>query len=133
MVDFFGRFAWYELITTDIAGAKDFYREVVGWTARDASSSNLAYTLFTSGSASVGGLMDLPAEARKMGATPRWMGYIAVASADATAERIKRLGGTVYGPPTDSNIGRVSVVADPQTATFGLVEGLKLSPSQAAA
>jgi len=132
MVDLFGRFAWYELITTDIAAAKDYYREVVGWTAHDASSSNLAYTVFSSGSASVGGLMELPAEARKMGATPRWMGYVAVASADATADRIKRLGGTVYVPPTDSNIGRVSVVADPQTATFGLVEGLKLAPSQPA-
>ena len=28
-------------------------------------------------------------------------------------------------PPTDSNIGRVSIVADPQTATFGMVGGLK--------
>ena len=132
MVDFFGRFAWYELITTDIAAAKNFYREVVGWTAHDVSSPDLAYTLFTSGSASVGGLMELPAEARKMGATPRWMGYVAVASADATADRIKRLGGTVYVPPTDSNIGRVSVVADPQTATFGLIEDLNLAPSKAA-
>jgi predicted enzyme related to lactoylglutathione lyase len=132
MVDFFGRFAWYELITTDITAAKDFYREVVGWTARDVSSPDLAYTVFISGSASIAGLMDLPAEARKMGATPRWMGFVAVESADATSDRIKRLGGAVYVPPTDSNIGRVSVVADPQTATFGLVEGLKLVPSQAA-
>jgi predicted enzyme related to lactoylglutathione lyase len=132
MVDLFGRFVWYELITTDLAAAKDFYREVVGWTARDALSPNLAYTIFTSGPVSLGGLMDLPAEARAMGATPRWMGFVAVANADATADRIKRLGGAVYVPPTDSNIGRVSVVADPQTATFGLVEGLKLGPSQAA-
>jgi uncharacterized protein len=132
MVDLFGRFAWYELITTDTTAATEFYREVVGWTAHDASSSNLAYTLFTSGSVSVGGLMELPAEARAMGATPRWMGFVAVASADATADRIKKLGGAVYVPPTDSNIGRVSVVADPQTATFGLVEGLKHTPSQKA-
>ena len=41
------------------------------------------------------------------------------------AERIMRLGGTVYVPPTDTNIGRISVVADPQTATLALVEGLK--------
>ena len=34
----------------------------------------------------------------------------------------KRLGGAVYVPPTDSNIGRISVVADPQTATLALVE-----------
>ena len=132
MVDLFGRFAWYELITTDISGAMDFYREVVGWAAHDASSPNLPYTVFTSGSVSVGGLMDLPAEARRMGATPRWMGYVAVVSADATADRIKRLGGAVYVPPTDSNIGRVAVVADPQAANFGLVEGLKLVPPRAA-
>lgn len=120
-----GRFAWYELITTDVAGAKAFYTDVVGWGAQDASTSALAYTLFTSEGAPVGGLMDLPEDARKMGATPRWMGYVDVSDVDATADRIKRLGGAVYVPPTDSNIGRISVVADPQTTTFGLIKGLK--------
>ena len=42
--------------------------------------------------------MDLPEEARKMGATPRWMGYVGVNDVDATADRIKRLGGAVYVP-----------------------------------
>ena len=55
-----------------------------------------------------------------MGATPRWMGYVGVKDVDATADRLKRLGGAVYVPPTDSNIGRISVVADPQTATLAL-------------
>ena len=127
-----GRFVWYELITTDVAAARNFYADVIGWGAHDASTPALAYTLFTAGEALAGGLMELPAEARKMGATARWMGYVAVASADTTADQIKRLGGAVYVPPTDSNIGRVSVVADPQTATFGLVEGLKFVSSQAA-
>lgn len=125
MVDHLGRFAWYELITTDVAGAKAFYTEVVGWGARDASTSALAYTLLTSEEEPVGGLMDLPQDARKMGATPRWMGYVDVGDADVTADRIRRLGGAVYVPPTDSNIGRVSIVADPQTTTFGLIKGLK--------
>jgi uncharacterized protein len=60
-----------------------------------------------------------------MGATPRWMGYVSVNDVDVAADRIKRLGGAVYVPPTNSNIGRISVVADPQTATFGLLKGLK--------
>ena len=38
MVDHHGRFAWYELITTDVAAAKAFYAEVVGWGAQDAST-----------------------------------------------------------------------------------------------
>lgn len=130
MVDYHGRFAWYELMTTDMAAAKAFYAAVVGWGTQDASTPELAYTLFTTGTASVSGLMDLPEEARKMGATPRWMGYVGVDDVDATAERIKRLGGAVYVPPTDSNIGRISVVADPQTATLALVTGLKTGQRQ---
>jgi predicted enzyme related to lactoylglutathione lyase len=125
MVDDIGRFAWYELITTDIAGAKAFYAEVVGWGVQDASMPNLTYNLFTADGASVSGLMDLPEHARRMGATPRWMGYVGVGDVDVTADRIKRLGGAVYVPPTDSNIGRISVVADPQTATLALVKDLK--------
>jgi len=132
MVDYHGRFAWYELMTTDMAAAKAFYAKVVGWGAQDASTSDLAYTLFTAGSASVGGLMALPDEARKMGATPRWMGYVGVDDVDATTDGLKRLGGAVYVPPTDSNIGRISVVADPQTATLALVEGLRSGQQQPA-
>jgi predicted enzyme related to lactoylglutathione lyase len=127
-----GRFAWYELMTTDVAAARAFYSNVVGWEARDASTTELAYTLFTAGNGPVSGLMALPEEARRMGATPRWMGYVGVDNADATTDRIKRLGGAVYVPPTDSNIGRISVVADPQTAILALVEGLKTGSSEPA-
>src|SRR5260370_39381038 len=69
--------------------------------------------------------MDLPEEARKMGARQRWMGYVGVDDAGVTSDRIKRLGGAVYVPPTNTNIGRISVVADPQTATLALIEGPK--------
>jgi predicted enzyme related to lactoylglutathione lyase len=130
MVDYHGRFAWYELITTDVADAKAFYAKVVGWGAQDASTPGLPYTLFTAGKASVGGLMDLPHEARRMGATPRWVGYVGVKDVDATADRLKALGGAVYVPPTNSNIGRIAVVADPQTANLALVEGLKIGERQ---
>ena len=120
-----GRFVWYELLTTDIAAAKAFYGNVVGWSAQDASMPDLPYTLLTAGKAPVGGLMDLPEDGKKMGAMPRWVGYVAVDDVDVTADRIKHLGGAVYVPPTDTNIGRIAVVADPQSATHALVMGLK--------
>jgi len=125
MVDPQSRFAWYELLTTDMAAAKAFYRNVVGWDARDASTPDMAYSLLTFSDVPVAGLMELPEEGRRMGATPRWVGYVAVDDVDATADRLRRLGGVVFVPPTDSNIGRVSIVADPQTATLALVGGLK--------
>jgi uncharacterized protein len=119
-----GRFVWYELLTTDIAAAKAFYRDVVGWTTQDASTPRFTYTHLIAGTEAIGGLMELPEEGRKKGATPRWVGYVAVDEIDRTVDLLKRLGGAVYVPPTDSNIGRIAIVVDPQTATLALVSGL---------
>jgi len=126
LVNFHGRFVWYELMTTDIEAAKAFYTNVVGWGTLDASMPGMAYTLFTVGEASVSGLMILPEDAKKMGAKPRWIGFVGVTDVDATANRIKQLGGTVQVPPTDiPGISRFSVVADPQMATLALVKWLR--------
>ena len=132
IVDYHRHFVWYELMTTDMAAAKAFYASVVGWEAPDASTSDLTYSLFTSAESAVCGLIELPAEATKMGATPRWIGYVGVDDIDAAADRVKRLGGAVYVPPTETNIGRIAVVADPQTASFALIGGLKVEQRQAA-
>jgi len=128
LVDQPARFAWYELLTTDVEAASAFYGKVVGWGAKDASTPELAYTVLDAGEVPVGGLMELPEEGRRLGATPRWLGYVGVDDIDATALQIGRRGGAVLLPPTDSNIGRVSVVADPQKATFALVDGLTYGP-----
>jgi uncharacterized protein len=119
-------FAWYELLTTNVAAARAFYAGVVGWEALDAPTAAFPYAVFSAGNAEIGGLMELQPDARRMGATPRWLGYVAVEDIDDSVARLKRLGGSVQVPPTDSNIGRLSIVADPQTASFGIVGGLKL-------
>jgi len=121
MADLKGRFVWYELLARDMEAAKAFYTKVVGWGTQDAPVPSMAYTLFTDGQMPVGGLMAQPEDARKMGAPPSWIGYVAVDDVDGTAERVKRLGGTVHVPGTDiPNVGRFSVVADPQNAVFAL-------------
>ncbi len=126
MVNSHGRFAWYELMTTDMEAAKAFYTKVMDWRALEASLSGGAYTLFTAGKALVSGLMDLPEDTRNMGGKPSWVGYVGVNDVDATADRIKRLGGAVHVPPTDvPNISRFSIFADPQSARLGLLNWLK--------
>ena len=60
-----------------------------------------------------------------MGAMPRWVGYVAVDDLDLTVDRLRRLGGAVYVPPTGSYTGRIAIVADPQGATLALAQGLK--------
>lgn len=125
MADNHRRFVWHELMTTDIVAAGAFYAEVIGWRARDASTSNLPYTLLTSGDAEIGGLIGLPEEATKNGAMPRWMGYVGVRDVAVTTDQIRRLGGRIYVPPTETNIGRISVVADLEMATLGLIDELQ--------
>jgi uncharacterized protein len=125
-------FSWYELITTDVAAAAAFYRDVVGWGTKEASTSGLRYMQFTAGEIATAGLMELPEEGRKLGASPRWMGYVGVHDVNAAADRVRRLGGTVYVPPTDTNIGRISVLADPYTATFGVIDRKQPAPKQGA-
>jgi predicted enzyme related to lactoylglutathione lyase len=127
VVNFQGRFVWYELMTTDIEAAKAFYANVVGWDVRDASMSGGAHFLFTAGEALVSGLILLPEEARAKGAKPHWIGYIGVDDMDTVVERIKKLGGRLLFPPTDiPGASRFSVVADPQMATFALIQWLNV-------
>jgi hypothetical protein len=56
------------------------------------------------------------------------MGYVALSDVDGTTNRIERFGGAVYVAPTNTNIGRIAVVADPQNAMFGLID--RLQPGQ---
>jgi uncharacterized protein len=117
-----GHFVWYELMTTDMAAAKAFYAKIVGFGTSDASAPGMPYTLLTAGETAVGGLMTLPADARRRGAQPRWLGYVGVDDVDAATRRIGEFGGAVHIPPADiPGIGRFSVVADPQGATLALI------------
>jgi predicted enzyme related to lactoylglutathione lyase len=121
-----GRFTWYELLTSDVEAAKDFYTKVVGWSTRDASSPGMTYVLFALEETVVAGLMQLRDDARAMGATPHWVGYVGVDDVDDAAERVKLRGGSVQVPPTDiSNVSRFSVFADPQAAALGVLKWMR--------
>ena len=126
-----GRFVWYELMTTDTGAAKAFYGKVVGWGTQDMPMPDMTYTMFLAGETPMGGLMDLPEASRKMGVPPNWMGYVAVNDVDASAAQAKRLGGTVNVPPTDiPDVGRFSVISDPQGSVLALFKALTAAPDQ---
>ncbi|WP_036302208.1 VOC family protein [Methylobacterium sp. 77] len=119
-----GRFIWYELMTTDLAAAREFYSHVTGWSIADSGMPGIEYSLASSGAAPVGGMMTLPDEVRAMGARPSWMGYIAVADVDAASAQVREGGGTIHRAPDDiPGIGRFCVAADPQGAVFVLFRG----------
>src|SRR5271170_1171000 len=79
-----GKFAWYEYMGNDLKAAVDFYTGVVGWSAKDAGMGfDFAYEIVSTGSTIVAGMMDIPAEAKAMGAKPGWLSYIWVEDVDA--------------------------------------------------
>jgi uncharacterized protein len=113
------RFVWHELMTTDTEAAKAYYAKVVEWGTQPVSG--MPYTLFTAAEIPTTGLMDLPDEARKMGVPPNWLGYVGVADVDASTAKAKGLGATVHVEPRDiPDIGRFSVISDPQGAAIAL-------------
>jgi hypothetical protein len=118
-------FFWYDLMTTDVRAAQTFYCDVVGWGAQDSGVADHGYTLFTVNGQGMLGLMTIPEDAKKMGARPAWMGYIAVDDVDAAAAKLKSLGGTIHKPTTEvPGVIRFAVVADPQGASFLIAKGL---------
>lgn len=133
MAHLHGRFAWYELATTDMESAKAFYGDVLGWGTQDVPASGPAYTLFTAGGAAVSGLMELPKEATTSGLRPSWLGYVCVDDVNAAANRIEELGGAVHVPPTEiPNVSRFSIGVDPQMATIALLKWLNGGQQQPA-
>jgi hypothetical protein len=111
-----GQFAWNELMTTDVAGAKSFYTRLLGWTT-EAFGGGMEYTLLKKDDEMVGGLMKAP----QPGMPAHWLAYVMVEDVDATAAQAAKLGGKICKEPFDvPDVGRIAIVMDPQGAAFGL-------------
>lgn len=114
-----GRFIWYELLTDDPDGAQPFYKDVVGWGTSEWDGGAGPYTMWMNGETAVGGVMQLPEEAKAMGAPPHWLAYVATPDVDETGRRAVELGATILNGPMDiPSVGRISIIADPQGAVF---------------
>ena len=108
-----GKFAWYELMTSDTEAAGKFYSDVVGWTTHDVSSTDgNQYTTFNLGDVGMAGML-------RMTGHTAWIGYIAVDDVDAHIEKIVEAGGKLWKPATDvPGMLRFAVMSDPQGAAI---------------
>jgi len=115
-----GSYIWYELMTPDPDAAKVFYDAVVGWDVEPQPSGEMDYRMIRrSDGGNAGGVMRLTDEMQQHGARPTWLGYICVDDVDASVASIKQGGGKTYMAAFDiPNIGRIAMVADPQSAPF---------------
>ena len=114
---------WNELLTNDTARAKDFYTKLFGWAAK-AHGEPVEYTEFILDDKAFAGMMSIQPQMGPM--PPNWGVYFAVDDCDAMAQKATSLGARTFVPPTDiENVGRFSVIQDPQGAVFSII---KLTP-----
>lgn len=123
-----GRFCWYELLTTDLEGAQDFYRGVVGWETGPWQGEGPPYIAWINDGTPIGGVMTLPDNAIQGGVPPHWLPYISTPDVDATAERAAELGATIHHRMELPEIGRLAIMADPGGAVFTAYEPAGITP-----
>ena len=115
-----GAFSWFELMTSDVDGAKRYYSNLFGWNTEDMNMNDMDYTVVKIGDDGLGGIMKTPPQAEGM--PPNWGVYVTVDDIDATARKAEELGGKILVPPTDiPNVGRFSVIQDPQGAVLSAI------------
>lgn len=125
---------WYELLTSDPAGSKAFYDDVIGWSiAPQSGAPGMDYRMIAAADGGlVGGMMPLTDDMLRSGAKPRWLFYIGVDDVDATAAKILEKGGAIHLPPFDiPGAGRAAMGADPQGNVFYVMRGASDAQSTA--
>ncbi len=134
-----GSLNFNNLNTKDADAAKSFYGAVFGWGTMSMGGGAEAWTLPGYGDhlellnpgtrermgamGAPGGFIDVVATIAPLpdghdDVPPHWGVTFAVDDADATAEKAFALGGKILAPPFDAPWVRMTIIADPQGATF---------------
>lgn len=121
-----GSLCWNEVYSSNVDASGKFYRDVLGWKLEPHDMGPMGvYTLFKQDmdKGGVGGMMSITPDMKGM--PSHWCAYLASDDVDASTKKVTDLGGKVMVPPTDiPNIGRFSIVADPQGAAFALYKNM---------
>ncbi|MFE7621984.1 VOC family protein [Streptomyces sp. NPDC057509] len=108
---------WADATVGDLAEAKRFYGELLGWTFGDTLAEYGSYTQAFVNEKAVAALMPRQSEQMPTG----WCLYLESPDAAATASKIRDNGGTVQVKPMQvGEFGTMVVADDPGGATFGV-------------
>jgi predicted enzyme related to lactoylglutathione lyase len=112
-----GTFCWIDLGTPDVAGAKSFYKELLGWETEDlATGENGTSTVCRLQGKDVAAIHE-----RAEGEGAQWASYISVDDVDATTAKAEQLGTKTLREPFDvMDAGRRSLIQDPTGAEVSL-------------
>jgi uncharacterized protein len=116
-----GKVIFVELVTPDLAAAKQFYGELFGWSFQDAPAGALQYSQASLDGFAVAGLIQKeapPGEHRQ----PAWLSFMSVRDVDAAKDMAVQHGAKVlFQPHSIPDRGREAILADPQGAVFAIL------------
>ncbi len=113
-----GKFVWFDLFTTDMTAASNFYDALFGWEFKRTNEINPAVkTIYQNGKpiANMIGRNGEPGQSK-------WLPYMSVEDVDASVVVTKNNGGSEYKPARElPDRGRIAVILDPQGAAVALL------------
>jgi predicted enzyme related to lactoylglutathione lyase len=121
-----GSVGWMDLTVKDAVKVKDFYRDVVGWTASGLDMGGYEDFVMTppGSEAPAGGVCHARGSNADM--PGGWVVYITVENLDRSLERVTAMGGKVRGQVRSAGgMGRFCLIEDPSGAVSALFEAAK--------
>lgn len=109
---------WFEVMGTDAARTRAFYREMFGWEARAGDPAEYGVINPPGGQGIPGGI----GQPYPGGGRPWVTFYVETPSVQASLDQAVRLGGTVVIPRTEAPEVTLGVFEDPEGHVIGLVE-----------
>ena len=117
-----GEICWRELATDNSQKAQEFYQKLFGWKLEQSTVTEMDYKEIILDGKAFGGVMQMTEQWGDPLPPPHWMTYIAVDDVDASAGKVREMGGGVCVEPFDApGVGRMAVVNDPAGAAFSLI------------
>ena len=108
-------FVHIELLTSNVARAKEFYGGLFDWKLEDVPGMD--YTIINVGEGTGGGMMKNP----RPDSPSTWIAYVSVDDVAVATKKAGALGATVCKKVTEiPNVGWFSVITDPTGATLAL-------------
>ena len=109
---------WVDLLSSDTDKARQFYGDVLGWTAEESGAEFGGYITFYSDGHRVAGLMANQAD---NGIPDFWSTYICTDDVEATVAAAEKAGAKVLAAPMAvADLGSMAILSDPTGATIGL-------------
>ncbi|MDD3591266.1 MAG: VOC family protein [Sulfurovum sp.] len=117
-----GAFSWFELMTSDIEGAKKFYSELFGWNFKKADNVDFDYSVVSLNGQEMAGIMDIK-HCGDASVPPHWGNYITVSDIRSMLDKAKTLGANVIVEVTPiPKVGDFAIIQDPQGAVISMIE-----------